>query len=439
MEPVTNKQNGNSTIKNIVLGLVGFFVAVIIFVVGLTVGVAAGTGFNLTGASPFVTTDTTTNTNTNTNTETNTTAGVNMTLVNDVLNRLRTQYYGEIPTSDKLTDGAIRGMVTALGDTHTQYVAPEYAKILEEDMSGTFEGIGATLRQIPGGGVQIVRTFEDSPSRKAGVEGGDLIEAVNGKTVNGLNTSEVAALIRGPKGTEVTLTLRRADKPKAFDITITRAAITIPLVTSKMLADGKVGYVSLFDFSANASAQLKSKLQDLLDQKPQAIILDLRDNPGGYLNQAVQVGDIFLKDGVFVIEKDSKGNARSDRTSNSGIAQDIPLVVLVNGSSASASEIVAGAIQDYGRGKLFGETSYGKGSVQSPQTLSNGGQLRITIQKWYTPKDRSIDGKGITPDYIVARSTADETAGRDPQLDAAVEYLLSGKEPEPTPVPTVAP
>ena len=435
MEPVTNKQNGSSTIKNIVLGLVGFFVALIIFVVGLMVGVAAGAGFSFAGASPFVTTDTTASANT----ETNATAGVNMTLVNDVLNRLRAQYYGEIPSRDKLTDGAIRGMVTALGDTHTQYVAPQYAKIMEEDMSGTFEGIGATLRQIPGGGVQIVRTFENSPSRKAGVEGGDLIEAVNGSKVNGLNTSEVAALIRGPKGTTVTLTLRRADKPKAFDITITRAAITIPLVTSKMLADGKVGYVSLFDFSANASAQLKSKLQDLLDQKPQAIILDLRDNPGGFLNQAVQVGDIFLKDGVFVIEKDSKGNARSDRTSNSGIAQDIPLVVLVNGSSASASEIVAGAIQEYGRGKLFGDTTYGKGSVQSPQSLSNGGQLRITIQKWYTPKDRSIDGKGVTPDFLVARTTADETAGRDPQLDAAVEYLLSGKTPEPTPVPTVAP
>lgn len=435
MEPVTNKQNGSSTIKNIVLGLVGFFVALIIFVVGLMVGVAAGTGFSFAGASPFVTTDTTASANT----ETNATADVNMTLVNDVLNRLRAQYYGEIPSRDKLTDGAIRGMVTALGDTHTQYVAPQYAKIMEEDMSGTFEGIGATLRQIPGGGVQIVRTFENSPSRKAGVEGGDLIEAVNGSKVNGLNTSEVAALIRGPKGTTVTLTLRRADKPKAFDITITRAAITIPLVTSKMLADGKVGYVSLFDFSANASAQLKSKLQDLLDQKPQAIILDLRDNPGGFLNQAVQVGDIFLKDGVFVIEKDSKGNARSDRTSNSGIAQDIPLVVLVNGSSASASEIVAGAIQEYGRGKLFGDTTYGKGSVQSPQSLSNGGQLRITIQKWYTPKDRSIDGKGVTPDFLVARTTADETAGRDPQLDAAVEYLLSGKTPEPTPVPTVAP
>ena len=435
MEPVTNKQNGSSTIKNIVLGLVGFFVALIIFVVGLMVGVAAGAGFSFAGASPFVTTDTTASANT----ETSATAGVNMTLVNDVLNRLRAQYYGEIPSRDKLTDGAIRGMVTALGDTHTQYVAPQYAKIMEEDMSGTFEGIGATLRQIPGGGVQIVRTFENSPSRKAGVEGGDLIEAVNGSKVNGLNTSEVAALIRGPKGTTVTLTLRRADKPKAFDITITRAAITIPLVTSKMLADGKVGYVSLFDFSANASAQLKSKLQDLLDQKPQAIILDLRDNPGGFLNQAVQVGDIFLKDGVFVIEKDSKGNARSDRTSNSGIAQDIPLVVLVNGSSASASEIVAGAIQEYGRGKLFGDTTYGKGSVQSPQSLSNGGQLRITIQKWYTPKDRSIDGKGVTPDFLVARTTADETAGRDPQLDAAVEYLLSGKTPEPTPVPTVAP
>lgn len=431
MEPVVKQSNKNGALKNIMLGMVGFFVAVVIFFVGLTVGVAATTGFRFGGASPFVSVDAPTNAST----ETGESAGgaVDTALMENVLSRLREQYYGDIPASDILTDGAIRGMVSALGDPYTQYIAPQYARILEEDMSGKFQGIGATLRQIPGGGVQIVRTFDNSPARKAGVEAGDLIEAVNGDKITGLNTSEVAAIIRGPKGTDVTLTLRRADQPKPFDITITRAEIVIPLVTSEMLADGKVAYISLFDFSANASTQLKTTLSDLLAQNPQGLILDLRDNPGGFLNQAVQVGDIFLKDGVFVIEKDSNGNVRRDRTSNSGIAQDIPLVVLVNGASASASEIVAGAIQDLKRGTVIGETTFGKGSVQSPQSLSNGGQLRITIQKWYTPNDRSIDGKGVTPDYVVARTTQDEQAERDPQRDAAVEFLLTGKVPEPAP------
>jgi carboxyl-terminal processing protease len=246
-------------------------------------------------------------------------------------------------------------------------------------------------------------------------------------------------MIRGTAGTTVTLTLRRADRPKSFDLTITRAAITIPLVTSKMVGDGTIAYVSLYDFSQQASQQLNSQLKDLLAKKPKGLILDLRDNPGGYLSQAVDVGSIFLKKGVLVIERDAKGNEHSESTTGNGIALDIPMVVLVNGGSASAAEIVAGAIQDYGRATLIGETTFGKGSVQAPQTLSNGGQLRVTIQHWYTPKNRGIHGTGIAPDYTVLRTPADELAGRDPQLDAGIDFLATGKTPAPIAVPTVAP
>ena len=186
-------------------------------------------------------------------------------------------------------------------------------------------------------------------------------------------------------------------------------------------------------------------MKDLLAQNPKALILDLRDNPGGYLNQAIDVGSIFLKPGVFVIERDNKGNERRDNTKGGGIATDVPMVVLVNGGSASAAEIVAGALQDYQRATLIGETTFGKGSVQLPESLSNGGQLRITIQHWYTPKGRGIHGVGITPDYVVARTAADIQAGNDPQLDAAVNFLQSGKAPEatvtavtPAPVPATA-
>ena len=428
------QESGSGTLKLVFLGMLGVAVAGLIFVAGLGVGVTASGGFASLGASPLAPLAAPA-----VDADQSKTTGVDTALMNDVLRRLRGQWYGDIPDSAKLTDGAIRGMVAALGDPFTAYVEPRYAKILEDDASSTFEGIGATLRQVTGGGVQIVRTFDGAPAQKGGILPGDLIEAVDGTTVSGLSTYEVAALVRGTKGTTVTLTLRRADRPKAFDLSLVRDRINIPLVSSKMLGDGKVAYISLFDFSAQASAQLNTQLKDLLKQNPQGLILDLRDNPGGLLTQAVEVGDVFLKDGVFIIQRDNKGNEERKNTTNRGIAQDIPMVVLVNGASASAAEVLAGAIQDYGRAKLIGEQTFGKGSVQLPQSLSNGGQLRITIQRWYTPKNRGIHETGIKPDFIVPLTAEDSLKGQDPQLDSAVNYLLSGKEPAPTPFPTVAP
>ncbi|HEY3342234.1 MAG TPA: S41 family peptidase, partial [Anaerolineae bacterium] len=394
MEPASENKKGD-LLKNVKFGLIGVVVAVLIFIVGLTVGLTAANGFAANGVTSVLNNGGAGSTATITSTN----AGLNVTLMNDVLQRLRSQWYGNIPTSDQLTDGAIRGMVSSLGDPFTAYVEPKYAAILNQDMSSKFEGIGATLKQTTGGAIQIVSTFDNSPARKGGVMAGDVIDAVNGTKVTGLSTTEVAAMVRGTKGTTVTLTLRRADVVKAFDLALVRDQINIPLVTSKMLGNGKVGYVSLYDFSAEASTQLNIKLQELQAQKPKALILDLRDNPGGYLNQAIDVGSIFLKPGVFVIERDNNGNERRDNTRSGGIATDIPMVVLVNGGSASAAEIVAGALQDYSRARLIGETTFGKGSVQLPETLSNGGQLRITIQHWYTPKGRGIHGVGITPDY----------------------------------------
>lgn len=436
MQPST-ENSGNSTLKNVLLGMTGVFIAVMIFVVGVSVGVAAANGFNLSGTALLpAATDRTASIGDG---STSSNSGLNVALMNDVLSRLRSQWYGDIPTNDKLTDGAIRGMVSALGDPFTAYIEPQYAKILEQDMTSKFEGIGATLKSVTGGAIQIVKTFDNSPARNSGVQSGDLIEAVNGAKVSGLNTNEVAAMIRGTAGTTVTLTLRRADRPKSFDLTITRAAITIPLVTSKMVSDGSIAYVSLYDFSQQASQQLNTQLKELLAKNPKGLILDLRDNPGGYLSQAVDVGSIFLKKGTLVIERDVKGNEHTESTTGNGMALDIPMVVLVNGGSASAAEIVAGAIQDYGRATLIGETTFGKGSVQAPQSLSNGGQLRVTIQHWYTPKNRGIHGAGIAPDYTVLRTPADELAGRDPQLDAGIDFLTTGKTPAPVAVPTIAP
>jgi carboxyl-terminal processing protease len=420
------------SLKSIALGLLGTLVGVMIFTLGLGMGIVlsqpGGVLANGLNNGDQQSAEAGLGTDVQAVPQGSGTGQINQRLVNDVLRRLRGEFYGELPANDKLTDGAIRGMVTTLGDPFTQYVEPSLARMMEQDINGKFEGIGASLRSVQGGAVQIVRVFKNSPAERAGVQANDFIEAVDSRNVNGLGTTEVAALVRGTAGTTVTLKLRRGEQPRPFDITITRGEIVIPLTTAKMVgADSDIAYVSLFDFSAQASKQLNTDLKTLLEKNPKGLILDLRDNPGGLVSQAIEVGDVFLDKNVFLIQRDNKGNKKTSETTARGIAQDIPLVVLVNGGSASASEIVAGAIQDYGRATLIGETTYGKGSVQSPQSLSNGGQLRITIERWYTPKDRAINGTGVKPDYVVELTPDDQKAGRDPQLDAAVEFLKTGK------------
>lgn len=339
---------------------------------------------------------------------------------------LKENYYGDLPTPEQMTDGAIRGMLQTLDDKFTSYIEPNMARIINEDTSGSFEGIGALVRMNEDNQIEISRPFPGQPADQAGVQAGDIVVAVDGKSITGYGLYEAIGLIRGPAGSKVTLTVGRAGADKPFDITITRAKIEIPIVESKMLP-GDIAYVSLYEFSAPATERLNAALKDLLAQHPKGLVFDLRDNPGGYLQQAIEVSDLFLSSGIIVIERSSDGNEDTLRATSKGIAQDIPLVVLVNGGSASASEIVAGALQDNGRAKLIGEQTFGKGSVQLPQTLSNGGELRVTIAHWFTPNDRAIHGQGLTPDIVVTLTADDAKAGRDPQLDRAVEYLTTGQ------------
>ena len=338
---------------------------------------------------------------------------------------LQEEYYGELPNPQEMTRSAIRGVLSKLGDENTGLVDPEIAKIIDEDSSGSFEGIGATVRINEDTRLEIVRPFSGQPADKAGIKAGDIVLSVDGQSIAGFSVYEAVAVIRGPAGTQVKLTIVRAGTPEPFDVTVTRGKITIPIVQSEML-DGDIAYVSLFDFSSLATDQLEGELQTLLDRKPKGLILDLRDNPGGYLQQALQVADLFLDTGVIASEKDKGGQGQTFRSGPRGIAQDIPLVVLVNGGSASASEIVAGALQDRGRAKLIGETTFGKGSVQLAHKLQDGSELRVTIAHWFTPNGRQIHGTGLAPDISVPLTEEDATAGRDPQLDRAVEYLISG-------------
>ncbi len=337
---------------------------------------------------------------------------------------LKNQYYGDdLPVTKTLAYDAIRGVLFGLSDQFTSFITPDAAKLVQEDATGSFSGIGAFVQLNQARALQITKIIPGSPAEAAGLKAGDLIIEVDGQSMVGEDLSLQVAKVRGPEGSKVTLTVVRGqDKP--FTADVVRKKIDIKLVDSKMLDSG-IGYVSLSSFlSATTSDQLNAAIKDLLAKNPKGLIFDLRGNGGGFLDQAIQVADTFLPKGVVMYERFKDGKENVYNSEDSGIAQDIPLVVLVDEGTASASEIVAGAIQDRGRGKLIGEKTFGKGSVQSVNHLSDGSQLNVTIAHWFTPNNRAIHGTGLEPDITVAAGT---DPAKDPQLDRAVEYLLTGK------------
>ena len=336
------------------------------------------------------------------------------------------QQYVDQPVDDtKLMQGAIRGMLASLGDAHTSYFDPKESEDLNKAMQGQqeYEGIGAYV-DTTGEFLKVVSPISQSPAEKAGIKTDDLFIAIDGVSMKGVNPELARQKVLGPAGTDVTLTIQRAGVENPFDVKITRAKITIASVESKML-DGQIAYVKINIFGATTSSELTTQLKELLAQNPKGLILDLRNNGGGYLQSGIEVASQFIKEGLIVSEKYGNGQVDKNNVIPGGLATDIPMVVLVNEGTASASEIVSGAIQDYGRGKLVGVVTYGKGSVQIPDRLSNNqGEVHITVAKWLTPKDRTIDKIGLTPEVIVEITKEDFAAGRDPQLDAAIKTLL---------------
>jgi len=335
------------------------------------------------------------------------------------------QEYVDQPVNDTtLMEGAISGMMQSLGDPHSTYMNPQEFTDATSQLAGSYAGIGA-LVDTNGQLLTITKPFPDSPAEKAGLQAGDQVIALDSQDVTSLLPEAVRQKVLGPEGTTVTLTIQRPGQEAPFDVEITRAIIVVPSVTSKML-ENKIAYVQISTFGDSTAKDLHKQLADLMAQKPKALILDLRNNGGGYLDTGVQVASEFISSGVIVSEKAGDANRTPYKAIKGGLAtrQSLPMIVLVNGYSASASEIVAGALQDTGRAKLLGETTYGKGTVQNWVPLSdNQGAVRVTIARWLTPNGNTIDKKGLTPDIVVKMTADDINANLDPQLDAAVKQL----------------
>ncbi len=351
------------------------------------------------------------------------------------------QQYVDQPVDDvKLMQGAIRGMMESLGDKHTSYMDPVNFQQANQSLAGEYEGIGAYV-DTGGDFLTITSPIPGSPAEKAGLRPGDIIVKIDGKDMTGVDPEVARQQVLGPAGSTVHLTVARKDEKNLLEFDVTRDKIVIKSATGKMLDNG-VAYIQVTTFGDKTSEELIQALNDVLAQNPKGIVLDLRNNGGGYVQTAVEVASQFIDKGVVLYEQFGDGKKNTYEVQPGGLATDIPMVVLINEGSASASEIVAGALQDYGRAKLVGVTSYGKGSVQNWIPLSGDqGAVRVTVAKWLTPNGRTIHQKGLTPDVFVQMTEEDYKNNLDPQLDAAVQTLLAiiGGQPIPTSVPTATP
>lgn len=366
----------------------------------------------------------------------------------DVLQKVESMYYDKTAIdANKMLDGAIQGMVESLGDPYTIYLPPVQNTNFKQNLAGQFEGIGAELG-LKGKDVVVIAPLDGSPASKAGIKPGDIILGVNNQSIAGLDLNSIVNKIRGPKGTGVTLNVMHKGSANPIAIKITRDTIQVKSLTSwtkkvsdidgiNHKADGlsqvgndKIIYIRLSEFGDDTNAEwqkLAISVNDQLkaDKSIKGIVFDLRNNPGGYLNDAVFILSEFVKSGTAVMQEDSDGKRTAYPVTGKGLLTDVSVVVLINRGSASASEIVSGALHDHDRAKLVGENSFGKGTIQQAEDLGNGAGLHVTIAKWLTPNGTWVgngkDGKGLAPDYTVQLDSKDPS--HDTQLEKAVEIL----------------
>ena len=336
---------------------------------------------------------------------------------------LEKDFYGQLPTAQQMTYGAIRGVLTTLDDPYTAFVEPKPRRLEKDDLRGSFGGIGAWVSKREDGAI-VLKPMEDKPAQRAGILEGDVVIQVDDQEITpDMSLEDVILLIRGPVGTVVKLTISRAGYPEPLVFEITREKVETPTVAWRLLDEDGLGYVSISLFTERTDKELETALQDLKAQGATRLILDLRNNSGGLLQTAIDVASQFLPDGVVLYEQRRDQEEKFYPVRRGGKATDIPLVVLVNAGTASASEIVAGAIRDSDRGILVGESTFGKGSVQLVYDLSDESSLHVTVAHWFTPDRHEITGNGLAPDIVVPLTEEDRTQGKDPQLDRAIAYF----------------
>lgn len=372
-------------------------------------------------------------------------SSVDFTHLWTVMGKLSQGYYDKQAIDpQKFLNGAIEGMVNSLEDPYTVYLPPAKNDDFKEGLAGKFEGIGAELG-VKGKQIIVVAPLDGSPAKKAGLRPGDAILKVDSDVTNGWSLTQAVDKIRGERGTEVLLTIQHKTDAKPTEVNIVRDTITVNSVTTwvkpireieeikadaaglKNAQNSKISYIRLSQFGDNTNAEWQ-KAAALIDRQIKAdkdikgVILDLRNNPGGYLNDAVYIGSEFIRDGIVVSQEDRNNEIQSYRVSGRGLLYDVPLIVLINKGSASASEIVAGAVQDHKRAILVGETSFGKGTIQQAEDLGGGAGLHVTVAKWLTPNKNWVHQKGLTPDIAVTTDAKDPS--HDAQLERAVEELV---------------
>lgn len=334
-------------------------------------------------------------------------------------------YYGELDR-DKLIDGAVEGMISSVGDTFTSYSDTDSTSSFDETINGSYEGIGCTVATLEDGTISVIDMFEDSPSYKAGLKVGDIILKVDGESYEGKNSNDISNYIKNSGKSKIVLTVKRDNEEK--DISINLSKVEIPHVSGKVIEQDskKIGYIKISLFASNSYKQFKNKLDELEKSNIDDLIIDVRDNSGGYLSSVTDICNLFLDKGKVIYQlEDSKGKVKKKDTTKEKRKYDI--VVLINGGSASASEILASAIKESYGGDIVGTNSYGKGTVQQTKKLLDGSMIKYTTQKWLTPNGNSINEVGVTPTKVVELNEEyfnNPTTENDNQLQEAIKLIL---------------
>lgn len=354
------------------------------------------------------------------------TADSQTAVLDEVWATIKSEYVDQPIKDSPLVEGAVKGLVEGLGDPYSIYLSPADTQEFKNEIQGTFEGIGAEIG-IKREQLTVIAPLPGSPSERAGLQGGDIILEIDGQSTSGVSLDEAVRRLRGAEGTVVNLTVKNGEaSPRAVNITRSKIEVESVTLENRRINEGSeavYAYLKLTSFTNTTDVEFKSLTRNLLVDQPQGIVLDLRNNPGGVLDTAVNIASQFLKKDSIILFEEKAGAKTPYPVATDGELLDRPLIVLVNGGSASAAEILAGALQDNDRAQVIGSRTFGKGTVQNFIELNNQGSLKLTIARWLTPSGRSIDEAGITPDQEIELTGDDYNSDRDPQLDAAVRQI----------------